>query len=339
MPRVIHKPVFGIVQHVISRFVNGQRLMDRDEIRYEYLSRLRTVLTDSDWLLLWYALMETHVHLALVAGRSTLSSWIQPLHTGFAVWSNLLGRRRGLKTRGPVFAGPPKTVNFSDDKAGYLAAYLHNNPVRAGIVQNAADTTWTSHRAYIGLDPAPDFLHVNRGLALTGNEDSAQGRLLFHDYVVSRSGDLRESRLSGGEIAAVRNAERRQLGPIVEMYSPYLASEISRYETRFVPEAHVRRTYDGDTRQFLHLVAETTGVSVSQMRSRCRDRQTVSARRTAVMAWRILNRQTSEIAASLSIGVAAATQLARRNANQDFEAERNITKVLTLFNNQTKIST
>jgi hypothetical protein len=72
-----------------------------------------------------------------------------------------LGRRRGLKTRGPVFAGPPKTVNFSDDKAGYLAAYLHNNPVRAGIVQNAADSTWTSHRAYIGLDPAPDFLRGN----------------------------------------------------------------------------------------------------------------------------------------------------------------------------------
>jgi hypothetical protein len=52
-----------------------------------------------------------------------------------------------------------------------------------------------------------------------------------------------------------------------------------------------------------------------------------------------LNRHTNEIAASLSIGVAAAMQLARRNAKQDFEAERNISKVLTLFNDQTKIST
>ena len=86
MPRVIHKPIFGIVQHVISRFVNGQHLINRDDIRHEYLTRLGAALTNTDWLLLWYALMETHLHLALVAGRSTLKSWLQPLHTGFAVW-------------------------------------------------------------------------------------------------------------------------------------------------------------------------------------------------------------------------------------------------------------
>ena len=284
--------------------------MNRDKVRREYLSRLGVVLADSDWLLLWYALMETHVHLALIAGRSTLSSWIQPLHTGFAIWLNLLGRQNGLRTRGPVFAGPPKTINFSDDKAGYLAAYLHNNPVRAGIVMNAADSTWTSHRAYLGLDPAPDFLHIDRGLELTGNENTLQGRLLFHEYVVSRGRDPRECQLSGGEIAAVRKAERQLRGPTVEMCTPYLSAESTRYETHIVPEAHVQDAFEGDTRQFLHSVAETTGVSVSQMQSRCRDRHTVSARRTAVLAWRILNRQTSEIAASLSIGVAAATQCA-----------------------------
>jgi hypothetical protein len=228
----------------------------------------------------------------------------------------------------PVFAGPPKTVNFSDEKAGYLAAYLHNNPVRAGILRSAADSTWTSHRAYIGLDPAPEFLDIARGLALTGNEDSAKGRLLFHEYVVARSGDARDCQLSGDEIAVVRNTERERKGPIIELYSPYLTSESARYETHVVPQAHVRRAFDGDTRQFLRLVANVTGISVSQMQSRCRDRAIVSARRTAVLAWRKMNRQTSEIAASLSIGVPAATHLARRNADQDLDAERNADKLI-----------
>ncbi len=49
----------------------------------------------------------------------------------------------------------------------------------------------------------------------------------------------------------------------------------------------------------------------------------MSARRTAVSTWRKLNRQTSEIAASLSIGVADATHFAKRNAGQDLEAEQN----------------
>jgi hypothetical protein len=338
MPRIIHKPVFGIVQHVISRFVDGQHFMDRDETRQQYLLRLGSVLKESDWMLLWYALMETHIHLALVAGRSTLASWLQPLHTGFALWLNIVGRRRGERKRGPVFAGPPQTVNFSDDKAGYLAAYLHNNPVRAGIVRNAADSTWTSHRAYIGLDPVPDFLNVTRGLELTGNKNSTQGRLFFDEYVVSHSGDAVDSQLSGGQIAEVRNAERRRRGPVIELLSPYMGVEGARYETRVVPEAQVRPAFNGDTRSFLHMVAQITNVSVSQMQSRCRDRHIASARRTAVLAWRKLNRQTSEIAASLSLSVSAATQLAKRNSKQDFEVERNTAKLIALFDNQTNKS-
>lgn len=256
------------------------------------------------------------------------------MDTGFALWLNILGRRRGEKKRGPVFAGPPKTVNFSDDRAGYLAAYLHNNPVRAGIVRNAADSTWTSHRAYIGLDPVPDFLNVSRGLELSGSEDSMQGRLFFHEYVVSHSGDAADFQLSDGQIAAVRNAERRRRGPVVELLSPYMGVEGARYETRVVPEAQVRPAFTGDTRLFLHMVAQTTGVSVSQMQSRCRDRRISSARRTAILAWRKLNRQTSEIAASLSLSVAAATQFAKRNSKQDFEAERNTAKLITTIDNR-----
>lgn len=339
MPRVIHKPIFGIVQHVISRFVNGKRLMNRDEIRHQYLNRLRTVLIDSDWMLLWYALMETHIHLALIAGRSTLSSWLRPLHTGFAVWLNLFGRRHMCKTRGPVFAGVPKTVNFSHEKAGYLAAYLHNNPVRAGVVRNTADSTWTSHRAYIGLEPAPDFLHIAEGLALTGNEDSSQGRLLFHEYVVSRSGDASDHRLSGGQIAEVRNAVRQRIGPVVELYSPYVATENPTYETLLVPEGHLRPAFDGDTTRFLQIVAEVTGVSVLQMRSRCRERNIASARRAAILAWRTLNRQTNEIAASLSIGASAATYLAKQGAEHDHDGTQNAAKIVAICNDEMADST
>jgi hypothetical protein len=337
MPRVIHKPIIGVVQHVISRFVNGYRLMDSDEIRGQYLARLGTVLAESDWRLLWYALMETHIHLALIAGASLLKSWLQPLHTGFAVWLNLCRRKRGIQSRGPVFAALPKTVNFSHEKAGYLAAYLHNNPVRAGVVQNAADSTWTSHRAYIGLDPVPSFLHVNRGLALTGNDFSPSGRLSFHDYVVARSGDPRDARLSGGEISAVRNSERQRQGPIVEMRSPYLAIDKTEYETLLMPEAHIRYSFEENAESFLCLVAGMTGVSVAQMRSTARDRCTVSARRTAILAWRALNRATSEIAASLSIGAPAATQLVRRKADYDLDAKQNSDLIVSFCEKNRKV--
>ena len=73
MPRLIHKPIPGIDQHVIGRFVDGEHLLNDDETRRQYLARLGIVLKDSDWLLLWYALMENHIHLALVAGNAPLT--------------------------------------------------------------------------------------------------------------------------------------------------------------------------------------------------------------------------------------------------------------------------
>jgi chromosomal replication initiation ATPase DnaA len=85
---------------------------------------------------------------------------------------------------------------------------------------------------------------------------------------------------------------------------------------------------------FLRSVAEITGVSLSQTQSRCRNRNIASARRTAILAWRKLNPKTSEIAASLSISVSAATQIAGRNADRDFDAEGNAAKLTAVFDNQ-----
>ena len=75
--------------------------------------------------------------------------------------------------------------------------------------------------------------------------------------------------------------------------------------------------------RFLKLVAEITDVPVCLMQGRSRDRRTASARRTAVLAWRALERRTGEIAAALAIGAPAATHLARRNCSKDDEARRN----------------
>jgi hypothetical protein len=152
MPRIKHTPVPGAVCHLISRFVNGEPLMVNNSYRAEYLNRLERALSDTDWRLLWFALMQTHTHLGLVAGKDPLNKWLIVLHTGFAVWLNLNGRRKGLRTRGPVFAGRPLTLNFSDESAGYLAAYIHNNRVPSASVRSACEARPAARRGADGRD-------------------------------------------------------------------------------------------------------------------------------------------------------------------------------------------
>ena len=39
--------------------------------------------------------------------------------------------------------------------------YIHLNPVAAGLVRSPEDWPWSSARAYLGLVPAPKWLHAH----------------------------------------------------------------------------------------------------------------------------------------------------------------------------------
>jgi hypothetical protein len=317
MPRTIHESIPGVIQHVILRFVDHEHLMVDDTYRSNYLKRLEEALADSDWRALWYALMETHVHLSLIAGNDSLDSWLRPVDSGFAGYLNRSERRNGQRKLGPVFADRPKTFNISNDKAGYLAAYIHNNPVRAGVVTDPSYSTWTSHRAYLGLEPAPAFIHVKEGLALTGNDETAAGRLAFHDFVVSRIKDRTDSHMSGAELASMRKAVREKAGTAVELVSPHFDASELRYEAEAGQYAHIRPDFDGTPQSVVAAVARATGVAADTLCGRSRDRATSMARRVTLLAWRNLERPLAEMCAALGISRPAGSQLVRQRAATD----------------------
>lgn len=80
-----------------------------------------------------------------------------------------------------------------------------------------ADSTWTSHRAYLALAPPPPWLGVQQGLSLCGYNVSRSGRWGFHDFVVSLSGQGRSYLLGGGDLALRRSQLRQELGSAAEL--------------------------------------------------------------------------------------------------------------------------
>ncbi|ABI55606.1 hypothetical protein Mlg_0251 [Alkalilimnicola ehrlichii MLHE-1] len=64
---------------------------------------------------------------------------------------------------GPVFQGRYKAILV--EKGDYLlelARYVALNPVRAEMVNDAADWPWRSHRAMLGAVEVPDWLTCDR---------------------------------------------------------------------------------------------------------------------------------------------------------------------------------
>jgi hypothetical protein len=73
----------------------------------------------------------------------------------------------------------PKAYLTPAEALKHLIAYVHNNPVRAGVCREALESTWTSHRAYLDRAICPPWLHRAEGLATTGLNDAG----LFDTWV------------------------------------------------------------------------------------------------------------------------------------------------------------
>jgi hypothetical protein len=271
------------------------------------LQRAARALVRTDWSALGFALMSSHVHWAMRAGRRPSSAVIKPLHTGFARWLNARQSRLG-----PVFADRHRTLTFEAETAAALLAYIHNNPVRAGVVADPADSGWTSHRAYLGLTAAPPWLDVERGLALCGFSATPSGRLRFHEMVVARTSEARRVDLSGGDMHVRRRELRTAACAPLELATPRVTWQAGalRVVASTVPlrPRDPQPAWRGDASTALEIVAQATRTLVAELQSRSRTRRIAHARRVALVMWRELRRPMVELARALGISCSAASE-------------------------------
>src|SRR5215467_11293888 len=126
-----------VVYHLIWRFVDRRWFFTADEERETYLRMLGHALSQTEWRCLAYALMSNHIHLAAVAGRDPLGPWAKAVNSNFAQWMN---QRHGRL--GPLIADRPRAHATAPEKEAGVISYIHNNPVRARVVERASDSTW-----------------------------------------------------------------------------------------------------------------------------------------------------------------------------------------------------
>lgn len=101
------------------------------------------------------------------SARNELSGWLDSLESRTKSTDSRMARWLNRRHRGlcAVFADRPYAELLAASRAPHVVAYVHNNPVRARLVTWAGDTSWSSHRAYLGLEPRS---HVPPLLAAVG---------------------------------------------------------------------------------------------------------------------------------------------------------------------------
>jgi REP element-mobilizing transposase RayT len=129
----------GAAFHVTARTQGGQPWFD-DSTRDFIVEALALVQRRLDARLFAFVIMPNHIHLVLQQGDHPLGRFMHPLLTRIA-----MSVKRKYDFAGHVFgrrywAHPCMSTEYLQT----CVAYIHHNPVKAGLCDNAADYRWSS---------------------------------------------------------------------------------------------------------------------------------------------------------------------------------------------------
>ncbi|NOY92276.1 MAG: hypothetical protein GXP55_13865 [Deltaproteobacteria bacterium] len=278
MPRKARTWVPGAGAHTICRFIDRRFYLVDDLDRRMLLDAIGRANDRWDWQWLSYAVMSTHMHYGHLAGINAPDRFFRSAHTRFA---QRYHHRRDGRTLGHVLANRPAVTPIHASGLARLVAYHHRNPVSAGLVDRPSQSTWTSHRAYLRLDPAPRWLDVEHALHILGFDDTEAGRRRFDDFVM-------EVDLEASPAGAI--AEHVRVSSLC------------------------RALGDGEWRRVVKVAREVTGlastVSLSSKRRGMTTRLLV-----AFVATRDLDQTCSTVAEKLRMNTGSVTKLLSRNAD------------------------
>lgn len=136
------------IYHVIMRGNDGQPIFFSDEDRCRMCLLIQEGVERFGHAIHAFCFMSNHVHLAVQVDEKSISHIIQNLAFRYTRYYNKRHDRYGH-----LFQGRFKSIVI--DSHCYLKElirYIHLNPVRAHLVQNAETYLWSSHRAYLLLD-------------------------------------------------------------------------------------------------------------------------------------------------------------------------------------------
>lgn len=301
----------GMFHHVTLRGVAAMDVFVDDVDRRRFVSLARSYVRDGGGLCYAWALMTNHVHLVLRTGHRPLSEVVH----GFAFrYAQSFNWRHGRP--GHLFQRRFGSAEIdSEDYLRTAIAYVHLNPLRAGIVRTIDDLTsyrWTSYAGLMGTRAEP---------LAAGHHTLA----LFHDTLTGARASLVELTrccLARGEadptwdwtsgLDVVPAAQRIDVGAMLALRSDELAR--ARDEREMAKLRAVRLGRDGWTVDaVIAAVCTVQRVPPAKLMSVCRARAVSEARAlVAHLAITELLASRAEVARRLDLSETATQRAADR---------------------------
>ena len=148
------------VYHISIRGNNKQVILREDLDKIVFLKTLRKFKNRFKFKLFGFVIMDNHVHLVIETNDSiNISKIMQAVALSYSQKF-----RHKYNYTGYVWQGRFKSNVIESDR--YILDclnYIHNNPVRAEMVKNVKNYTWSSYHFYNGsAKPINKFIQIDK---------------------------------------------------------------------------------------------------------------------------------------------------------------------------------
>ncbi|MRX72829.1 transposase [Bacillus lacus] len=247
MPRKARKKSLTGVYHIVFRGINRQTIFEDETDKHRFLETLAKYKVISGIELYAYCLMDNHVHLLVKETDESVSVFMKKLSSSYVYWYNLKYERCGH-----LFQGRFNSENVEDNLYFMtVLRYIHQNPLKAGVVRSVWDSKWTSAHEYIRKAVIVD---IDRGLSLFSSERKAALR----QYVVYMEEENDEECLDYNETVKLSDDKVREYLQTLGVKSSSNLQQMSRKERDGVL-AQVKKHQGTSIRQ----LSRITGISKS----------------------------------------------------------------------------
>ncbi|WP_194841238.1 REP-associated tyrosine transposase [Salinibacillus xinjiangensis] len=146
--RIWHR---GEIYHITARGNRKGKIYEEPGDYRKYLQILKETQAQHAYTLHGYCLMPNHVHLLIEMVEASPSQIMKTAHTRYAMYYNF---RYDLV--GHLFQGRFKSqVVYSKDYLLTVSRYIHQNPVKAGLVDHPEGYPWSSYNHFIDIPQLP----------------------------------------------------------------------------------------------------------------------------------------------------------------------------------------
>jgi putative transposase len=185
MPRTARLLSKSGVYHVMMRGNEKKAVFYDNEDRNKYLDTMLKMKEDGNYQLYAYCLMKNHVHLLIREKEDAIQRTMKRICVSYVYYFNNKYQRTGH-----LFQDRFRSEVI--EKESYILAatrYIHNNPVKAGIVKAAENFSWSSCKEYIGERAHQKGLVDREFLLSLFSDTEGQAVELFREFTNQSNSD------------------------------------------------------------------------------------------------------------------------------------------------------